>query len=186
MLPAFHRRKSRRSCCGRYTGCHVAVDRCWLSGNVVLRDQQGGVSLCRAVHCPVLLSHLCGRAPASNSLGIRRGLATWACAAFVAYAAIIYPLIGVTVGHPCPAMPMFGVTPCPVTTFTFGMLLLTIRPVPRWLLAIPVVWSLIGGSAAIFLDVPQDWLLLLSGGIAVPLMVLRDRLPMNLPDSVTV
>jgi hypothetical protein len=69
---------------------------------------------------------------------------------------------------------------------TFGMRLLTIRPVPRWLLVIPVVWSLIGGSAAIFLNVPQDWLLLLSGGIAVPLMVLRDRLPVNLPDSLTV
>jgi hypothetical protein len=115
--------------------------------------------------------------------GVRRGLATWAGAAFVAYAAIVYPLIGATVGHPYPAMPMFGVTPCPVTIFTFGMLLLTIRPVPRWLLVIPVVWSLIGGSAAIFLNVPQDWLLFVSGGIAVPLMVLQGRLPVNLPSD---
>ena len=70
---------------------------------------------------------------------------------------------------------MFGVTPCPVTIFTFGMLLLTVRPVPRWLFVIPFIWSLIGGSAAILLQVPQDWLLLASGFIALPLMVLRDR-----------
>jgi hypothetical protein len=82
--------------------------------------------------------------------GTRQGLATWAGAAFAAYAAT-YPLIGIATGHPYPAMPMFGVTPCPVTMFTFGMLLLTIAPVPRWLLVIPVVWSLIGGSAAILL-----------------------------------
>jgi hypothetical protein len=107
--------------------------------------------------------------------GIRRGLAAWAGAAFVAYAAVVYPLIGMATGHPYPAMPMFGVTPCPVTIFTFGMLLLTIGPVPRGLLAIPVVWSLIGGSAAILLNVPQDWLLLLSGYIAVLLTIVRDR-----------
>src|SRR5260370_12258317 len=34
-------------------------------------------------------------------------------------------------------MPMFGVTPCPVTIFTFGLLLLTVCPVPRWLFVIP-------------------------------------------------
>jgi len=108
--------------------------------------------------------------------GIRLGLATWVGAAFATYAAIVYPLIGVATNHPYPAMPMFGVTPCPATIFTFGMLLLTIGPVPRWLLVIPAVWSLIGGSAAILLNVPQDWLLLLSGCIAIPLIVVRDRL----------
>lgn len=107
--------------------------------------------------------------------GVYPGLAAWTGAAFVAYAAILYPLIGMATGHRYPAMPMFGVTPCPVTIFTFGMLLLTTGPVPLGLLVIPVIWSLIGGSAAMVLDVPQDWLLLLSGGIAVPLMVVRDR-----------
>jgi len=72
-------------------------------------------------------------------------------------------------------MQMFGVTPCPVAIFTFGLFLLTVRPVPRWLLVIPFVWSLIGGSAAILLQVPQDWLLLVSGWITVPLTIVRDR-----------
>jgi hypothetical protein len=106
--------------------------------------------------------------------GFRRDAAACFGAAFVGYAAIVYPLIGMATGHNYPAVPIFGVTPCPVTIFTFGMLLLTIGPVPRWLLVIPVIWSLIGGSAAILLAVPQDWLLLVSGFVAVPLIAVRD------------
>jgi Family of unknown function (DUF6064) len=111
--------------------------------------------------------------------GPRSDLATWVGAAFMSYAAIVYPLIGMATGHYYPEIPMFGVTPCPVTIFTFGLLLLTVRPVPRWLLVVPFVWSLIGGSAAILLNVPQDWLLLVSGCIAVPLIVFRDRQAMH-------
>jgi hypothetical protein len=107
--------------------------------------------------------------------GRRSDLATFVGMAFVSYAAIVYPLIGMATGHHYPETPMFGVTPCPVTIFTFGLLLLTVRPVPRWLLVVPFIWSLIGGSAAVLLNVPQDWLLLVSGCIAVPLIVLRDR-----------
>lgn len=95
--------------------------------------------------------------------------------AFVVYAAIVYPVIGVATGHAFPEMPMFVVTPCPVVISAFGLLLLTVRPVPRWLLVIPFIWSLIRGSAAILLQVPQDWLLLISGAITVPLVVFRDR-----------
>jgi hypothetical protein len=107
--------------------------------------------------------------------GIRPGLPALVGAVFILYAAILYPLIGIATGHGWPAMPMFGVTPCPVTIFTFGLFLLTVRRFSYWLLVIPFVWSLIGGSAAILLDVPQDWLLLLSGIVAVPLIVVRDR-----------
>jgi hypothetical protein len=59
-------------------------------------------------------------------------------------------------------LPMFGITPCPVTIFTFGLFLLA-APVSRWLLVVPVLWALIGGSAAFVLHVPQDWMLLASG-----------------------
>jgi hypothetical protein len=49
-------------------------------------------------------------------------------------------------------------------------MLLLAHPV-RWLtLAIPVLWSLLGGSAAFLLDVPQDWFLLFSGPLAVGLL----------------
>ena len=107
--------------------------------------------------------------------GLGTGPACWIGLALVAYAAVVYPLVGIATGHPYPAMPMFGVTPCPVTIFTFGLLLLASPPLSRWLLVIPFVWSLIGGSAAILLHVPQDWLLLVSGFVAVPLIVSGNR-----------
>ncbi len=107
--------------------------------------------------------------------GLGDGPTAWVGVAFVIYAAILYPLIGMWTGHVYPEMPVFGVTPCPVTIFTFGMFLLTTHPISRWLLVIPFIWSLIGGSAAVLLHVPQDWLLLVSGFITVPLITVRDR-----------
>jgi Family of unknown function (DUF6064) len=94
--------------------------------------------------------------------------------ALVAYAAVLYPLLGAWTGHAYPSLPMFGVTPCPVTLFSFGVLMLASAPVPRWLLIIPLAWSLVGGSAAFLLGVPQDWPLLFSG-LTIVLLVLRDR-----------
>lgn len=94
--------------------------------------------------------------------------------ALLAYAAVLYPLLGQWSGHRYPAQPTFGITPCPVTLFSFGVLLLTTATVPRWLLIIPLMWSFVGGSAAFMLGVPQDWPLLFSS-LAVVLMVLRDR-----------
>lgn len=102
-----------------------------------------------------------------------RGASAWIGVAFILYAGVAYPLIGTAFGHAWPEMPMFGVTPCPVTIFTFGILLLATTPVPRRLLVIPFLWSLLGGSAAILLDVPQDWLLLASGFLALPLILRR-------------
>jgi hypothetical protein len=87
--------------------------------------------------------------------------------AFIAYAAILYPLLGIASGHAYPAAPVFGVTPCPVTIFTFGMLLFARGPLVWWIAAIPLLWSLIGGSAAFLLNVPQDWLLLASGVLTI-------------------
>jgi uncharacterized protein DUF6064 len=109
------------------------------------------------------------------AFGFRSDATGWVGVIFLVYAAAAYPFIGMVTGHSYPALPTFGVTPCPVTIFTFGMLLLTRRPIPILLLAIPVLWSLVGGSAAILLHVPQDWLLLASGIIALPLVVTRDR-----------
>lgn len=57
--------------------------------------------------------------------------------------------------------------------FTFGLLPLTNRT-PLVLLVIPALWSLVGGSAAFLLHVPEDWLLLAIGLlVAVALMIKR-------------
>ena len=103
--------------------------------------------------------------------GRPNGMAKWLGWVFVIYASAVYPLMGIWTGHRYPEMPMFGITPCPVTIFTFGLWLLTTTPVPRRLFVIPLLWSLIGGSAAFLLAVPQDWLLLFSGVVTV--LVLR-------------
>jgi hypothetical protein len=73
----------------------------------------------------------------------------------LAFALIGYPAIGLWVGERFPASPTFGL-PCPTTLFTVGILLLGDRGLPRALLPGPLAWSLIGGTAALALDVPQD------------------------------
>jgi hypothetical protein len=76
-----------------------------------------------------------------------------------AYALFFYPLIGLLAGERAAATPMFGVTPCPVTVFTFGILLLTQGRLPWLVAAVPLIWAAIGGSAAVLLGVVQDWAL---------------------------
>ena len=59
-------------------------------------------------------------------------LSSWVGWLFVAYAVVIYPLLGLATGSEYPGMPMFGITPCPVTIFTFGLLLLASSAVRWW------------------------------------------------------
>ena len=56
------------------------------------------------------------------------------------------------------------------TLFTFGLFLLTTAPVPRRLLVIPVIWSLLGGQAVFRWGVLQDCPLIVSGAILLVLL----------------
>ena len=98
---------------------------------------------------------------------------TVAAAGLVVYATLLYPLLGSWTGHGYPDAPSFGITPCPLTIFTFGLLLLAPQPLPRRVLIVPILWSLVGGSAAILLDVPQDWMLLPGAAAGVWLLAKR-------------
>jgi len=95
-----------------------------------------------------------------------RGALGWS---LIAYSMFVYPLLGMAVGASYPAMPMFGIAPCPVTLFTLGVLLLATRRVPRWLLIVPILWAVIGGTAAFLLSMVQDWILLFSALAALPI-----------------
>ena len=95
-------------------------------------------------------------------------------AVFVLYALLIYPLLGYFLGHIYPESPTFGL-PCPTTIFTFGILLWTDRKVPKYVLVIPLLWSVIGFSAAINLGVREDYGLLIAGILGTLLLWLRDR-----------
>lgn len=56
--------------------------------------------------------------------GHSAGLASTLGWVLVVYAAVLYPLLGQSTGHAYPAQPTLGITPCPVTLFSFGVLLL--------------------------------------------------------------
>ena len=60
--------------------------------------------------------------------GGKRDARTWIGLALITYAMLVYPLLGMALGHGYPRAPMFGLVPCPTTIFTFGMLLLAGRP----------------------------------------------------------
>ncbi|HEU4806245.1 MAG TPA: DUF6064 family protein [Nitrobacter sp.] len=120
--------------------------------------------------------------PATRARGLEFGSPTrrraFAGAVMVAYAMVAYSLIGLAVGERYPAMPLFGVAPCPLLIFTFGLMLWA-SSARWWLWIIPLLWSVVGGSAAILLLVPQDWALPISAGLAL-LAIWLDR-----PNSVS-
>ncbi len=86
---------------------------------------------------------------------------------------ILYPLIGyLTEGDPKTVISL-GL-PCPSTIFTFGLFILSSSSLKKYLLIIPVLWSLIGLSAAINFGVYQDFMLIISA-IVTLILVFRKR-----------
>ncbi|MGF1610100.1 MAG: DUF6064 family protein [Kiloniellales bacterium] len=93
----------------------------------------------------------------------------------IAFALLLYPLLGWLAGHGWPQAALFGVAPCPTTVFTLGLLLAIEGRTPLHLVAIPVIWSLIGGSAAWLLGVPEDLVLPIAGFGALALILWKNR-----------
>jgi hypothetical protein len=87
----------------------------------------------------------------------------------IVYALAIYPLLNTAFGQTYPKAPTFGLTPCPLVIFTFGILALTRERAPWLLFAAPLVWSLIVGSAAFLLSFEPEWALPLSALAALTL-----------------
>ncbi len=97
-------------------------------------------------------------------------------AILIAYALVVYPIIGSFLGHGYPNAPMFGVTPCPTTIFTFGILLWSERGVSKWLFLIPGLWSVVGFMAAIQLGIREDIGLLVAAVVSVAMVSWRSRI----------
>jgi hypothetical protein len=93
---------------------------------------------------------------------------------FIVYALINYPFIGIVLGHIYPKSPTFGV-PCPTTIFTFGLLLFSANRVPFFFLLIPLLWSMVGFSAAFSLGVVEDIGLIISGVVSTTLFAGRNQ-----------
>jgi hypothetical protein len=109
--------------------------------------------------------------------GPRSQVRTFVGAMLITYAMLVYPLLGLLVGERYPAMPLFGVAPCPLLIFTFGLLVWA-SCVRWWLWVVPLLWSIVGGSASLLLSVPQDWALPIAA-VAVLLITLLDRSPIK-------
>lgn len=87
-------------------------------------------------------------------------------ATLMAFALVVYPLLGYLFGHVYPASPTFGL-PCPTTIFSFGVLLWCREKCPWTILIIPFIWSLIGFSAAIRFGMHEDTALPIAGITAI-------------------
>lgn len=87
----------------------------------------------------------------------------------IVYSLFIYRVIGFYQGHIFPAAPTFGV-PCPTTIYTFGIILFSIHRVPWYLIIIPLLWSLVGFSAAVNLSVSEDYGLVIAGVLTTALL----------------
>lgn len=86
----------------------------------------------------------------------RQSWQTVVATVLVAYA-FLYPGIVMLGGLTPPRAPTFGV-PCPTTLLTAGLLMMASRPASA-LLAIPLAWMVIAGSAAWMLGVHADFAL---------------------------
>lgn len=93
---------------------------------------------------------------------------------FIAYAMIGYPVVGYFLGHSYPQSPPFGLTPCPVAVFTFGLFLLTDKKVPKLFLVIPLLWAL-SGVMPVSVGILEDIGMIISGVIGTGLILYRDR-----------
>jgi hypothetical protein len=102
------------------------------------------------------------------------GWSSWTGVVLVASALVAYPLIGLWSGHPYLGGPTFG-APCPLTIFTFGVLLLARRGPPLGLLAIPLAWTVVATSAAFSLGVLEDRLLPLAAAASLAVWWVRRR-----------
>lgn len=92
----------------------------------------------------------------------------------MAFALIIYPVIGYYLGHQYPASPTFGL-PCPTTIFTFGMLLTLQDKYSKMIYVIPFIWAVIGSSAALSLGIKEDISLMVSGLIVITVLIIKNR-----------
>jgi hypothetical protein len=102
---------------------------------------------------------------------------------FIAYAMVGYPLAGHFLGHIYPRSLPFGLVPCPTAVFTLGLLMLTNKLVPRYILVIPAIWS-ICAIVPVVSGIYEDAGLILAGLICIPMLLKRDRgLIFNLTSS---
>lgn len=82
------------------------------------------------------------------------------------FAIIIYPILLYFLENSIYTTITLGL-PCPSTILTFGFFMMTSRNFPKFLLIIPVIWTIIGTSAAFNFGVYPDYMMLIAAIVAV-------------------
>ncbi len=143
-----------------FSGTHVA----WVSGLLAAAFILEGVLLLFA-----------GTVRRDLVIAPRWNLASVLGAVFILYALVAYPLIGLLGGQSLGSLPVFGLSPCSTVIFAFGLLLWARPPVPRYLLLIPLAWSLAAGPGAMATGIVADFGLILAGVVTAGVLIWRDR-----------
>jgi hypothetical protein len=74
-----------------------------------------------------------------------------------------YPFISLASGLKYPRLPLFAV-PCPTALITAGVLVAS-SGVPRFVSTVPILWSVVGASAAFVLGIRADLALVAAGAV---------------------
>ncbi|HEX5001689.1 MAG TPA: DUF6064 family protein [Bacteroidia bacterium] len=92
----------------------------------------------------------------------------------ILFALILYPILGFSLGHVYPLSPTFGL-PCPTTILTLGILLLGDKKFPLVIFIMPLLWSIIGFTAAFNFGIWEDTGLLVAGILTTILLLIKNR-----------
>lgn len=90
------------------------------------------------------------------------------------YALIGYAALEYAWGRGYPEILPFGLAPCPLTVFTLGILLLSVKKIPGYLVIIPVVYSF-GGIVPVSLGIKEDIGLIISGLLVLKVWLLQRK-----------
>jgi hypothetical protein len=93
---------------------------------------------------------------------------------FILYALAGYQVFGYFIGHRYPAFFAPGLVPCPTNVFTVGVLMLTEKKLPGYLMAIPLLWS-ISGFMPVSKGILEDIGMIVFGVLGVVLILMRNR-----------
>jgi hypothetical protein len=91
----------------------------------------------------------------------------------IAYALLVYPVLGYLLRSDFMFATWFGPFPCPVAVFTIGMFLLTDARVPKVLVIVPLLWA-VTAWVPVSWGVTEDIGLLVGGTIGMVLLFVRD------------
>jgi hypothetical protein len=94
---------------------------------------------------------------------------------FLAFGAVIYPILIYFLENSTEKTISPGL-PCPSTILTFGFLMLTSAKLPKYLLIIPALWTVVGTSAAINFGVYPDFLMPISALFAIICLFTRKKM----------